>query len=74
MIRVDVKAPHGCVVFQHCCSVGQDVLEGSDIISIEAMKLETMVAAPASGTIVWLLPMGEQADEGDVIATIERIP
>jgi len=71
MAIVNVTAPYGCVVFQHCCSVGQHMTEGSDIISIEAMKMETVVSAPCSGTVTWLRAMGDQAEEGDVLATIE---
>jgi len=69
---VNVPAPHACVVWQHCCSVGQVVAAGSDIISVESMKMEFLVQAPCNGTVTWLKPMGEQAEEGEALATIEE--
>ena len=71
MTGVPVPAPFSCVIWQHCVSVGQEVYVGSDIISVEIMKMEVVIQTPCSGTITWLRPMGEPCEEGDPIAIID---
>jgi urea carboxylase len=70
MTTTHVPAPMACTVWQHSVSLGQEVVVGSDIISIESMKLEVAVQAPCSGVITYLRPMGEVAEEGETIASI----
>lgn len=69
---MQVKAPHTGVIWQHCVSEGQKIEEGQDLIASECMKLEMIIAAPCTGTVIWLKPMGESFEEGDHIATIEE--
>jgi len=71
MTHHNLPAPCLCTVWQHCVSVGQKVSAGSDIVSVESMKLELPVSATVSGTVTYLKPMGEPAEEGETVATIE---
>ena len=53
-------------------AVGDSVLAGAQIASIEAMKMEAAIAAPISGKIVRLGISGPTPVEGgDLIAVIE---
>jgi len=70
-MRVRVPAPTPATCWQHCVSVGQQVSAGSDIISLECMKMEFPVQAPVSGTIVWLIPMGDLVEKDGDVAVIE---
>jgi urea carboxylase len=69
---MDVPSPVTGTVWQHACSEGQEVVEGSEIVMMEIMKMELSVCAPCSGRVTWLKPMGEPVQEGEKIATIEE--
>ena len=45
----------GTVIALHC-SAGESVKEGDPLLTLEAMKMETIVRAPADGTVVELVP------------------
>ncbi|MFG0262990.1 MAG: biotin/lipoyl-containing protein, partial [Novipirellula sp. JB048] len=50
---------------------GDKVKEGQKLMVLEAMKMETTINAPASGTIVSIqTPAGTQVEAGDLLATI----
>lgn len=68
---MDVLAPTAGRVFQHAVSVGQEVVEGTDILTFEVMKLEMPIAAPCSGIVTWLCLMDTPVNDGDVLAIIE---
>ncbi len=69
---MDVPSPLSGTVWQHSVSEGQEVEEGSAIMTLECMKMEMEVNAPCSGTVTWLKPMGEPVEEGETVATIEE--
>lgn len=65
-----VKAPMPGLVKKLCFSAGTEVKEGDTIIILEAMKMDTPVAASASGAITYQTQEGANIDTGAVIATI----
>ena len=59
IVRLDIEA-------------GSAIEEGTEILVIETMKMETPVYAPCDGTIKTLkVKAGDELDEGDLIATVE---
>ncbi|MEY8578449.1 biotin carboxylase N-terminal domain-containing protein [Corynebacteriaceae bacterium 6-324] len=52
-------------------SDGDSVAEGDAIATVEAMKMESAVKAPRTGTITLLAKEGDRLDTSTVIATIE---
>lgn len=52
-------------------SDGDSVSEGDAIATVEAMKMESAVKAPRTGTITLLAKEGDRLDTSTVIATIE---
>lgn len=69
---MDVPSPITGTVWQHACGVGQEVVAGSEIMTLECMKMEMSVCAPCGGRITWLKPMGEAIVEGETVAIIEE--
>ena len=60
------------VVFRIDAGVGTHVKEQDAIITLEAMKMEMPVEAPAAGRISELrVEQGQFVNEGDIIALIE---
>ncbi len=52
--------------------VGAKVAKGDKLVSLEAMKMETTINAPKSGTIKTIhAPPGTQVESGDLLAVIE---
>ncbi len=49
---------------------GAVVAEGDELGEIEAMKMYTRFFAPTSGTLTWVVELGEIVGEGDVVAEI----
>ena len=49
---------------------GEKVEEGQAIATIEAMKMESAVKAPAAGTVSLVAKEGARLEPGAVIATI----
>jgi biotin carboxyl carrier protein len=61
----------GSVLAVHVVA-GQDIATGDPIVTLEAMKMEHVVAAPGSGTIGEILVgAGDQVERGQRLATIE---
>jgi biotin carboxyl carrier protein len=53
--------------------VGARVVEGDEIIVLEAMKMELPVLAPASGVVsTVLVAEGDMVGEGQTLATLAR--
>ncbi|QOV40760.1 urea carboxylase [Streptomyces ferrugineus] len=69
---VPVTAPFTATVWQTVAQPGTTVAEGDPILSLEAMKMETKVSAPAAGTLleIYVKP-GEQVAPGQVLATVK---
>ena len=50
---------------------GDTVSEGQEVLVLEAMKMETVISAPASGTITLLVKQGDQVQTGHPLAEIK---
>lgn len=70
---VEVLAPMTSGVYALICEVGDSVVEGDEIMSIEAMKMITSVLSPCEGTVREIcVQEGEIVNEGSVLAKIEE--
>ena len=60
-------------VVEVCVSAGDTVFVGDPLVVISAMKMESVVASPASGVVAELqaLNPGDTVDAGQVVASIE---
>tara|TARA_R110000787_G_scaffold38998_21_gene97922 strand:- start:1433 stop:3223 length:1791 start_codon:yes stop_codon:yes gene_type:complete len=66
-----VTAPLAGIIFKVLVAPGQRVVEGENIIILEAMKMETAVSAPRAGTIGQVLVKdGKNVVVGDALVTI----
>ncbi len=66
-----VKAPMPGAVLRFSVKDGDRVAEGQEIVVLEAMKMETPVAAPAAGTIHFTVKQGDQVQTGHPLAEIK---
>ncbi len=67
----DVLSPLSAKVVSVDVKVGAVVKEGDQILTIEAMKMNTLIFAPASGTVTAILVSpGEGVQEGQPLCTI----
>ena len=66
-----VKAPVPGAVLRFSVKDGDSVAEGQEIVVLEAMKMETPVAAPAAGTIHFTVKQGDQVQTGHTLAEIK---
>jgi acetyl/propionyl-CoA carboxylase alpha subunit len=67
----DVRAPMPGSVLRVHVEAGQHVESGTPLITLEAMKMEHVVAAPASGVVSdVLVASGEQVAKGQVVAVV----
>lgn len=67
----EVRAQIPGNVYEVFCSVGNKVKAGDTLVILEAMKMETPVAAPADGTIATLdVQKGQTVKSGQLIATM----
>ena len=67
-----VTSPLAGRVIAILVTAGAAVKEGDHLLTIEAMKMNTAVAAPKSGKIAEILTaVGAAVDEGQVLARIE---
>jgi glutaconyl-CoA/methylmalonyl-CoA decarboxylase subunit gamma len=68
----DIPSPLSGRVTALIARPGQAVKEGEHIITLEAMKMNTFVFAPAAGTISKILvAVGDTVDEGQALASME---
>jgi acetyl-CoA/propionyl-CoA carboxylase biotin carboxyl carrier protein len=67
----DVRAPMPGAVLQVHVSRGAGVEQGQALITLEAMKMEHVVAAPSTGTLAELLVApGDQVTKGQLVAVL----
>ena len=66
-----VKAPVPGAVLRFSVKDGDRVAEGQEILVLEAMKMETPVAAPAAGVIHFEVKQGDQVQTGHTLAEIK---
>jgi len=57
-------------VFKILVQNGAQVSEGQTILGVEAMKIESRVAAPATGRLELQVSEGQQIQAGDVLAVV----
>ncbi len=67
----DVPSPLAAVVVSIDAQPGTAVKEGDKLITLEAMKMNTIVSAPAAGTVgtVHVKP-GDSVEEGQVLVSM----
>jgi len=66
-----VPAPLSSTVVDIHVAVGETVTAGQNIVTVEAMKMNSIVAAPIAGTIATInVAKGDQLEEGQTILTI----
>ena len=66
-----VNAPVPGAVLRFSVKEGDSVSEGQEILVMEAMKMETPVAAPAAGTVHFTVKQGDQVQTGHALAEIK---
>ena len=66
-----VNAPVPGAVLRFSVKEGDSVAEGQEILVMEAMKMETPVAASAAGTVHFVVKQGDQIQTGHALAEIK---
>lgn len=67
-----VPSPLAGKVVSVDCKAGQVVKSGEKIVTLEAMKMNTVVSAPADGTVKEIhIAAGDAVEEGQALITIE---
>ncbi|ADE53821.1 biotin/lipoyl-containing protein [Coraliomargarita akajimensis] len=67
----DVPSPLAAVVVSVDVAVGDTVEEGQKVITLEAMKMNTIVSAPVAGTVSAInVAAGDAVEEGQSLVTI----
>lgn len=65
-----VNSPMPGLVKKLCFANGATVEEGKEIVTLEAMKMDTPVVAPKSGVITYCVSEGTNVDTGALLCTI----
>jgi len=66
-----VASPLAGKVLEVLVSVGAAINAGDEVLRLEAMKMESMVVAPSSGTVKSIdVGAGDSVQEGQVLVTI----
>ena len=69
---VRVEAPMMGKILDIKCSVGQQVKRGDGLFTLEAMKMENEIVAPADGTVASIdVNKGDTVESGTVLATLD---
>jgi biotin carboxyl carrier protein len=67
-----VASPIAGTVLQVRCKPGERVEAGRDLVVIEAMKMETVIAAPSAGTVrTVLVAAGDSVRENQVLVELD---
>jgi urea carboxylase len=67
-----VASPFAASVWKVDVAPGDKVLEGQPLVSIEAMKMETVLTAPCNGTVLRVLPSaGTQVVAGEALVVLD---
>jgi biotin carboxyl carrier protein len=68
----DIPSPLAGKVVSVDVSIGDEVAAGDQIMTLEAMKMNTVVSAPAAGTVKAVhVSSGEAVEEGQPLLTIQ---
>ena len=68
---VEVKAPLPSAVMKILVSEGDSVEEGTTLLTVEAMKMETEIKAPSAGTVASILvSTGDQVTAGQTLISL----
>jgi urea carboxylase len=68
-----IEAPFNANVFRIGVAVGDLVVAGQTVVSVEAMKMEANLVSPAAGRVVKILSKpGDMVGPGTVLAIIEK--
>jgi len=68
-----IEAPFNANVFRLDVSVGDFVVAGQTVVSVEAMKMEANLVAPVAGRVAQILSKpGDMVGPGTVLAIIEK--
>ena len=68
----EVRAPLAGKVLALNVDVGSTVEEDSELLVVEALKMETVIYAPCQGTLKdFKVKEGDQVEEDDLLAVIE---
>ena len=68
----DVPSPLAGRVVSIDCKVGDKVEAGAQLVTIEAMKMNTFVNAPAAGTVTAIhIANGDAVEEGQALVKVE---
>ncbi|BBE21279.1 urea carboxylase [Arthrobacter sp. MN05-02] len=70
-----VSAPFAASVWKVDVAPGDTVSEGQPLVSLEAMKMETVLSAPCDGTVLQVLPLaGSQVVAGEALVVLGASP
>ncbi|TKV28846.1 urea carboxylase [Arthrobacter sp. NamB2] len=70
-----VSAPFAASVWKVDVAPGDTVLKGQPLVSLEAMKMETVLSAPCDGLVLQVLPLaGSQVVAGEALVVLGASP
>lgn len=72
-MSTEISAPMPGTIFQVHVKPGDDVVEGQELLVLEAMKMENPIVAPVAGKIIEVnVAPNAMVESGRVIAVIEH--
>jgi urea carboxylase len=70
-----VSAPFAASVWKVDVAQGETVVKGQPLVSLEAMKMETVLTAPSDGLVLQVLPVaGSQVVAGEALVVLGASP
>ncbi|WP_286954797.1 MULTISPECIES: urea carboxylase [Corynebacterium] len=70
---VGVSAPLPSTVWQFSVEAGEKVAKGDQLLSLEAMKMETVVTSPVDGVVTEVyVSAGELVSQGQILVSVEE--